>query len=73
MGWLSKHMSEGGRKGGNARKTRETCKHPLRKILWVVRYSTSIFEPDWVRFECGHEGSAWGSTRGRCRQCPTKD
>ncbi len=74
MGWIhDRHMRQGGSIGGNAAKTRKTNRHPLRKIVHVITRSDNIFSPDWVRFECGHEGCAWGSVRGRCKKCPSKE
>lgn len=73
MGWISKRCFEaGGSIGGNPAKTRRTNKYPLRAIVRVIRWSDTIFGPSRVEFECGHEGSAWGSTRGRCRKCPPR-
>lgn len=74
MGWISKrHMQTGGSIGGNPAKTQRTNRYPLRKIARVIRISRNIFEPDYVEFECGHEGTAWGQLRGRCRKCPPRE
>lgn len=74
MGWISKrHMQTGGSIGGNPRKCRETNRYPLRKIAMVIRHGGGIFETNWVEFECGHEGPAWGSYRGRCKKCPPRE
>jgi hypothetical protein len=73
MGWISdRHMKQGGSIGGNPKKCRETCRYPLRKIARVVRFQTSIFEPNGVEFECGHEGDCYGTQRGRCKKCPPR-
>jgi len=42
---------------------------PLRLILYVINPSQSIFEPDFVRLECGHNAYAWGLKRARCKRC----
>ena len=74
MGWISKrHMSQGGSIGGNAKKCRETCRHPLRRIVRVIRPQGTMFESSTVEFDCGHEGYAYGGQRGRCRKCPPKE
>jgi hypothetical protein len=73
VGWISKrHMQNGGSIGGNPAKTRETNRYPLRNIVQVIRWSETIFGPNFVEFDCGHSGSAWGASRGRCRDCPPR-
>ncbi len=77
MGWISKrHMEQGGSIGGK-RKGRKYPKEgaPLRKVVAVLRRSTTLFETSWVRLECGHEAESWGGTRARCPGCkpPPKD
>lgn len=74
MGWIHKrHMENGGSIGGNASKTREAARYPLRDIVAILRWSDNMFAPNRVLFSCGHEGTAWGDSRGRCRECPPKD
>jgi hypothetical protein len=74
MGWISdRHMRQGGSIGGNPKKCRETCRYPLRKITAVTRPQQTIFEPNAVIFECGHEGRSYGTYRGRCKKCPPKE
>ena len=74
MGWIhDRHMQRGGSIGGNPDKARRTNRYPLRKISFVIRHAVSMFDQDFVRFECGHEGSAWGTTRARCKQCPPRE
>jgi hypothetical protein len=71
MGWISdRHMKQGGSIGGNPAKCRETCTYPLRKIVRVVRAQLTIFEPNVVEFDCGHEGWCYGTYQGRCKRCP---
>jgi hypothetical protein len=66
-------MRQGGSIGGNAKKCRETCRHPLRHITRVIRPQRTIFEPSVVEFDCGHEGRSYGSHRGRCKRCPPRE
>lgn len=67
MGWISKrHMQQGGSIGTGPKGAE---KYPLRKIVQVLRHSMSMFEPDHVKLECGHEGPAWGQLKARCKQC----
>lgn len=70
MGWISDRRMTRGPVGGDAEKTRETCRHPLRVIVRVTLRSENLFAPNHVEFECGHKGTAWGDIRGRCRECP---
>lgn len=73
MGWISdRHMKQGGSIGGNATKCKETCRYPLRKIVGVIRHQESIFEPNTVKFDCGHEGWSYGAYKGRCKKCPPR-
>lgn len=73
MGWISdRRMKHGGSVGGDPAKTREACRHPLRTIVRVTLRSGSLFAPNHVEFECGHQGTAWGDARGRCRECPPR-
>lgn len=44
-----------------------------RLIVVIKRHAESMFDRDWVKFECGHEGPATaGARRGRCRACKEK-
>lgn len=66
MGWISKrHMQRGGSlyEGGPKKKG------PLRKVVRVIARSDSIFSPDFVELECGHEGTSWGGVRAICKKC----
>lgn len=73
MGWISdRHMKRGGSIGGNPAKTRETNRFPLRNIVRIVLWSETIFGPNHVEFDCGHIGTAWGASRGRCTDCPPR-
>ena len=73
MGWIhDRHMKQGGSIGGNPKKCRETSRYPLRKIVAVTRHQRTIFEPNAVTFDCGHEGYSYGTYRGRCKKCPPK-
>ena len=42
---------------------------PLRKIVERLHESGSIFEPDWLRLECGHEVRSKAKRRVRCFRC----
>lgn len=67
MGWISKRCKETGRSIGTGPKGAQ--KWPLRKIVAVLRTGITMFESDWVRLECGHEGRAYGDLKARCRKC----
>lgn len=68
MGWISQRCSRTGHSiGGTNGMTFKDM--PLRKILYVIRRSESMFEPDWVYLECGHTAHAWGMKRARCKKC----
>lgn len=70
MGWIhNRHMRQGGSIGGRRRKSYPKDGAPLRKIVSVIRHSRSIFVPDDVLLECGHEGTSWGGVRARCPKC----
>lgn len=73
MGWISKrHMLRGGSIGGKfASRVYPKEGAPLRRITIVLVHSTSIFQADRVRLECGHDADAWGSVKARCPQCKT--
>lgn len=73
MGWIhDRHMKSGGSIGGNATKTRETNRYPLRKIVSINIATRNIFQQNKVTFECGHTGYCWGASRGRCKKCPPR-
>lgn len=42
---------------------------PLRKIVEVLYYTGSFFDPPRVRLECGHETSSNGVYRAHCTEC----
>lgn len=69
-GWIhARHMKSGGSLNSNP-KNNGSHKGPLRRIVRVITCRLNIFTPDWVEFECGHEGSATcGALRGRCVKC----
>lgn len=71
MGWISdRHMKQGGSIGGRSKgRAYEKDGSPLRKISSVLTRSGSIFSPDKVLLECGHEGYSWGGVRARCPKC----
>lgn len=66
-GWISQRAMRGNRIGGKA--SPEKNKQPLRKIEYVEHYSESMFEPNYVKLECGHMAHAWGLYRARCPKC----
>lgn len=69
MGWIhNRHMRQGGSIGPGGLGERKKGA-PLRRIVRIVRDSGTIFGPNRVEFECGHEGEAWGGVRGRCVIC----
>lgn len=71
MGWISdRHMRQGGSIGGK-KKGRKYPKDgaPLRRVVLLLRPSDTIFLPDHVLLECGHEGDSWGGLRARCPLC----
>ena len=67
--WIHKrHMRSGG-SIGQAPKSQKAL-GPLREVDWVHTWSQSIFDKDFVRFVCGHDGTrSNGARRGRCRKC----
>lgn len=69
MGWISKrHMERGGSIGpGGLAKHKKGA--PLRRVVMTIVPSGTIFAPDRVRLECGHEGESWGGVRARCVAC----
>ena len=68
MGWISdRHMRSGGSIGGTKGMTFKD--KPLRRIAYVINYSSDMFTPNFVRLECGHNASAWGQKRARCEKC----
>ncbi len=70
MGWIhTRHMREGGSIGGRRRKSYPKDGAPLRKIIGVVHAFGSIFQPDLVLLECGHQEYSWGGVRARCTTC----
>jgi hypothetical protein len=70
MGWISdRHMKRGGSIGGRRKgKTYPKDGAPLRKVVTILRGGT-LFVPNWVQLECGHEGDSWGGVRARCPKC----
>ena len=69
MGWIhDRHMKQGGSigPGGLGAKKKGA---PLRKIVGIVRGSESLFVPDVVTLECGHEATSWGGVRACCPAC----
>jgi hypothetical protein len=66
MGWIYERGGIGGR-----RKSRKYPKDgaPLRKVVSTTLRSGSLFAPDHVLLECGHEGLSWGGVRARCPKC----
>lgn len=73
MGWIhTRHMRQGGSIGGRRKgKTYPKDGAPLRKVVQVTLHTGSIFVPDRVLLECGHEGESWGGIRARCPRCKT--
>ena len=73
MGWIhERHMRSGGSIGpGGLAPAKKGA--PLRRIVSVVRPSGTIFAPDQVRLECGHEAESWGGVRARCVRCKAVD
>ena len=53
--------------GGTQRSEKQDA--PLRRIIERLYESGSIFEPDRVRLECGHEASSKAKRRVRCAAC----
>ncbi len=45
---------------------------PLRRIIERLYESGSIFEPDRVRLECGHEAKSKATRRVRCTACEVR-
>jgi len=69
MGWISdRHMKRGGSIGPGGLSAAKRGA-PLQRIVSVVRSSESVFSPDTVLLECGHEARSWGGIRARCTQC----
>jgi hypothetical protein len=70
MGWISKrHMQTGGSIGGRRKKSYPKDGAPLRKVVGVIVPSESMFVPNQVLLECGHEDYSWGGLRARCSSC----
>lgn len=45
-------------------------KGPVREVIAVIRFGTSLFDHDRVLYACGHEGyRSIGAIRGRCAFC----
>jgi hypothetical protein len=69
MGWISRrHMQRGGSIGPGGLGAHKKGA-PLRRVVRVVVPTTSIFVPDRVELECGHEAESWGGVRARCIAC----
>lgn len=69
MGWISdRHMKQGGSIGPGGLSARKKGA-PLRHVVKVLVLSDSIFAPNRVLLECGHEASSWGGVRARCVEC----
>ena len=69
MGWISdRHMRSGGSIGPGGLKEHKKGA-PLRKVIGVVMRSVTMFAPDRVLLECGHEAESWGGVRARCVVC----
>lgn len=72
MGWIhTRHMRQGGSIGPGGLKPHKKGA-PLRKVVGLVHKSETMFAPDRVLLECGHEGESWGGVRARCPKCITK-
>lgn len=72
MGWISdRHMKQGGSIGPGGLKPHKKGA-PLRKVEAMISRGT-LFQPDRVFLECGHEGDSWGGVRARCVECKTKE
>ncbi len=69
MGWITERFQQTGRAKWGKPISEEKKRAPLRKITNVIRYRDTMFEPDFVELECGHQGSAWGDLRARCVAC----
>lgn len=69
MGWISDRFQREGRAKWGKPMSEEKRRAPLRKIEHVIRHRRSMFEPDFVELECGHQVSAWGDLRARCTKC----
>lgn len=70
MGWISDRKMQTGSGIGGRRKGRVYAKDgaPLRRVV-ALRQHGSMFVPDRVMLECGHEGDSWGGVRARCVEC----
>jgi hypothetical protein len=69
VGWISKrHMQQGGSIGPGGLKPHKKGS-PLRRVVRTVLRSGSMFAPDHVLLECGHEAESWGGVRARCVKC----
>jgi len=70
MGWIhTRHMKQGGSIGGRRKgKVYPKDGAPLRKVVGILRLGT-LFVPNWVRLECGHDGDSWGGVRAKCPKC----
>jgi len=71
MGWISDRKMRSGSGVGGRRKGRVYAKDgaPLRKVVAIRWHSGSMFVPDRVALECGHEAESWGGVRARCPAC----
>lgn len=70
MGWISDRKMKTGSGVGGRRKGHVYPKDgaPLRRVVVLLEHG-SLFVPDRVRLECGHEASSWGGARARCARC----
>ena len=72
MGWITNRRNQTGRGIGGTRGQSMTAKGPLVTIKYRYRYAESMFDRDYVRLECGHNGDATsGAKRARCHKCLT--
>jgi hypothetical protein len=69
MGWISKRFATQNRYKWGKPISQEKRRAPLRKIAYVIRHRTSLFDHDRVMLECGHEAVAFGEIRARCVRC----
>ena len=71
MGWISdRHMKQGGSIGPGGLKAHKKGA-PLRRVVGTVVDRHSIFSPNVVELECGHQAESWGGVRARCIECKT--
>lgn len=70
MGWITDRRNQTGHGIGGTKRTSMAAMGPLVAIKYRYSYAESMFDKDYVRFECGHNGTAsGGAKRGRCRKC----